>query len=144
MIRETRERHREEYDARYGQIAELKRQAETEAHDIATSRDPLNAYGAAFPKWICKLPDDSRASWYLWHCFNEALVAEGFTLAASNLANTYYSGDEITPVDYEKAAYYFEVRGFICQSGQIEAREVCVVLWRHDARVGFRGRSFGG
>lgn len=111
MIRETRERNREEYDARYGQIAELKRQAETEAHDIATSRDPLNAYGAAFPKWICKLPDDSRASWYLWHCFNEALVAEGFTLAASNLANTYYSGDEITPVDYEKAAYYFEVRG---------------------------------
>ena len=38
-------------------------------------------------------------------------MAEGFTLAASNLANAYYSGDEITPVDYEKAAYYFEVRG---------------------------------
>lgn len=32
MIRETRERNREEYDARYAQIAELKRQAETEAH----------------------------------------------------------------------------------------------------------------
>lgn len=111
MIRETRERNREEYDARYGQIAELKRQAETEAHDIATSGDPLNAYGAAFPKWIRKLPNDSRTSFYLWHCFNEALVAEGFTFAASNLANAYYSGDEITPVDYEKAAYYFEVRG---------------------------------
>lgn len=111
MIRETRERNREEYDARYGQIAELKRQAETEAHDIATSGDPLNAYGAAFPKWIRKLPNDSRTSFYLWHCFNEALVAEGFTFAASNPANAYYSGDEITPVDYEKAAYYFEVRG---------------------------------
>ena len=110
-IRETRERNREEYDARYGQIAELKRQAETEAHDIAISRDPLNAYGAAFPKWICKLPNDSRASLYLWRSFNEALVAEGFTFAASNLANTYYSGDEITSVGYEKAAYYFEVRG---------------------------------
>ncbi len=70
-------RNREEYDARYGQIAELKRQAETEAHDIATSRDPLNAYGAAFPKWICSLPNDSRASFHLWHSFNEALVAEG-------------------------------------------------------------------
>ncbi|MGO5254428.1 MULTISPECIES: hypothetical protein [unclassified Collinsella] len=111
MIRETRERNREEYDARYGQIAELKRQAETEAHDIATSRDPLHAYGVAFPKWIRKLPNDSRASFYLWRCFNEALVAEGFTFAASNLADTYYSGDEITPVDYEKAAYYFEVQG---------------------------------
>ncbi|MEQ2478018.1 hypothetical protein AAAT03_09005 [Collinsella sp. CLA-AA-H167] len=110
-IQETRKRNREEYDARYGQIAELKRQAETEAHDIATSRDPLNAYGAAFPKWICKLPNDSRASFHLRYSFNEALVAEGFTLAASNLADTYYSGDEITPVDYEKAAYYFEKRG---------------------------------
>lgn len=111
MIRETRERNREEYDARYGQIAELKRQAETEAHDIATSRDPLNAYCAAFPKWIRQLPNDSRASFYLWHSFNEALVAEGFTFAASNLAVAYYSGDEITPVDYKKAAFYFEKRG---------------------------------
>lgn len=40
MIRETRERNRKECDARYGQIAELKRQAETEPHDIARSRDP--------------------------------------------------------------------------------------------------------
>lgn len=111
MIRETRERNREEYDERYGLIMRLQRQAETEAHDIATSRDPLNAYGAAFPKWLSKLPDDSRASLYLWHRFNEALVTEGFALAASNLADVYYSGDEVTPVDYEKAAYYFEKRG---------------------------------
>lgn len=38
-------------------------------------------------------------------------MAEGFTFAASSLANTYYSDDEITSVDHEKAAYYFEVRG---------------------------------
>lgn len=111
MIQETREKNREEYDARYGQIAKLIRQAETEAHDIATSRDPLNAYGAAFPKWFNKLPNDRRASLYLWHKFNEALVAEGFTFAASNLAHAYYFGDETTPIDYERAAYYFEKRG---------------------------------
>ena len=111
IIQETKDANREEFDEHFSLMRDLERQAKMEAHDIASSSDPLASYGAVFKKWLSRFPEDRHSSLLLWHKFNEALVSEGYTPAASNLAYAYYFGDDITPIDYSKAAYYFEIRG---------------------------------
>lgn len=111
IIQETRDANREEFDGHFSLMRDLERQAKMEARDIASSSDPLASYGAVFKKWLSRFPEDRHSSLLLWHKFNEALVSEGYTLAASNLAYAYYFGDDITPIDYSKAAYHFEIRG---------------------------------